>query len=107
MVGDAGGPILGLELLLELGPALLELGGRVGHRSPGGTGGYLYAWSELDVSPWEWFRLGVAAQRTRVFHTPREVIFGPLVGVTVWKLDSRRTGSSPGGARRLSSPPWP
>ena len=46
----------------------------------GGTGGYLYAWSELDVSPWEWLRLGVAAQRTRVFHTPREVIFGPLVG---------------------------
>ena len=98
MVGDAGGPILGLELSLEWGPLSWSVESEWVTDLVGGTGGYLYAWSELAVSPWEWLRLGVAAQRTRVFHTPREVIFGPLVGVTVWKLDFTAYWFQPGGS---------
>lgn len=97
MVGDAGGPILGLELSLEWGPLAWSSQGEWVTDLVGGTGGYLYAWSELAVSPWEWLRLGVAAQRTRVFHTPREVIFGPLVGVSVWKLELSAYWFQPGG----------
>ena len=97
MAGDAGGPILGLELSVEWGPLSWSAQGEWVTDLVGGTGGYLYAWSELAVSPWEWLHLGVAVQRTRVFHTPREVIFGPLVGVTVSKLNFSATWFQPGG----------
>jgi len=101
MVGEAGGPILGLEFSLEWGPLSYSIEGEWVSDLQGGTGGYLYSWSELDVRPWDWLRLGVAAQRTRVFHTARQVVFGPLVGVTVWKLDVSAYWFQPGGTDQL------
>lgn len=41
---------------------------------------FFYNWSELSLAPVEWFRFGVAAQRTRVYQTDREVQPGLLVG---------------------------
>lgn len=97
MAGDAGGPVLGLELSVEWWLLSWSSQGEWVTDVVGGTGGYLYAWSELAVSPWDWLRLGMAVQRTRVFHTPREVILGPLVGVSVWKLDLSAYWFQPGG----------
>jgi len=86
MVGDAGGPIVGLEVSVGWGPLSFSSQDEWVYDVRGG-GGFFYAWTELDVRPWHWLRAGVVAQRTRVFHTQREVVFGPLVGVTVWRLD--------------------
>jgi hypothetical protein len=42
-------------------------------------------------------RAGIVAQRTRLFHTARQVIFGPLLGFTAWKLDFTVYWFQPGG----------
>jgi len=86
MVGDAGGPIVGLEVSLGWGPLSFSSQDEWVYDVRGG-GGFFYAWTELDVRPWHWLRAGVVLQRTRVFHTARELVFGPLIGLNVWKLD--------------------
>jgi hypothetical protein len=41
---------------------------------------YFYSWSELALSPVDWFRLGLVAERTRAYKTDRELQRGFLVG---------------------------
>jgi hypothetical protein len=48
----------------------------------GSEGSFFYNWSELTVAPAEWIRLGLVAQRTRVYESDREVNPGLLVGVS-------------------------
>ena len=45
---------------------------------------YLYAWSELGFRPVEWFRAGLAAQRTRAYGSDRDIQRGPFAQVT-WR----------------------
>jgi hypothetical protein len=97
MFGEVGGPILGLELAVGWGPLSFSSQGEWVTDVQGDTGGFIYVWSELDVRPWQWLRAGMVVQRTRVFHTSREVVFGPLLGVTVWKLDLTAYWFQPGG----------
>jgi hypothetical protein len=97
MFGEVGGPILGLEVALGWGPLSFSSQLEWVTDVQGDTGGFVYVWSELDVRPWEWLRAGVVVQRTRVFNTAREVVFGPLLGVTLWKLDLTAYWFQPGG----------
>jgi hypothetical protein len=48
---------------------------------------FLYNWSEATFTPVEWIRGGLVVQRTRAYHTERDVQRGLLVGVTYGKLD--------------------
>lgn len=48
---------------------------------------FFYSWSELSLSPLEWFRFGLAAQRTRVYKSDRDVQPGFLVGVSCKGVD--------------------
>ena len=48
---------------------------------------FFYNWSELSLAPVEWFRFGMATQRTRAYESDREVQRGPLLGFTWKKLD--------------------
>jgi hypothetical protein len=57
---------------------------------------YFYAWSELNVRPVEWLRAGVALQRTRAHATPREVSWGPVLGLAVWKVEVAAYWFNPG-----------
>jgi hypothetical protein len=41
---------------------------------------FLYNWSELSLSPLEWLRFGLAAQRTRAYRTGLDIQRGVLVG---------------------------
>jgi len=41
---------------------------------------FFYDWSELSLSPVEWFRFGIVAQRARAFETGRDIQRGLLVG---------------------------
>jgi hypothetical protein len=97
LVGDEGGPIVGLNVALAWGPLSFSSEDEWVQVVQGGTVGFFYAWTELDVRPWRWVRGGIVAQRTRLFHTAREIIFGPLVGFNVWKFDLSIYWFQPGG----------
>jgi len=45
---------------------------------------FFYNWSELSLSPVEWFRFGLVTQRTRVYESDRDIQRGVLVGCS-WK----------------------
>jgi hypothetical protein len=47
---------------------------------------FFYNWSELTLAPVEWFRFGMVTQRTRAYHTDRDVQRGLLVGFLYKKL---------------------
>jgi hypothetical protein len=41
---------------------------------------FFYNWSELTLSPVDWFRFGMVTQRTRAYDTDREIQRGVLLG---------------------------
>jgi hypothetical protein len=43
---------------------------------------YTYAWSELGFAAQDWLRIGLAAQRTRIFGEDREIQRGPFAQVS-------------------------
>jgi hypothetical protein len=47
---------------------------------------FLYNWSELSLAPAEWLRFGLVTQRTRAYHTDRDIQRGLLVGLSYKKL---------------------
>jgi hypothetical protein len=51
---------------------------------------FFYNWSEISLSPVEWLRFGLVAQRTRAYETGLEVQRGLLAGVT-WRRVSLTT----------------
>jgi hypothetical protein len=50
-------------------------------------GSFFYTWSELTVSPVDWFRFGLVGQRTRAYRTDVDIQRGLLVGFTYKKID--------------------
>ena len=51
---------------------------------------YLYAWSELGYSPFEWLRVGLAGQRTNAYDSDRDIQRGPFVQFDVASRHGRR-----------------
>jgi len=51
------------------------------------AGNFFYSWNELTYSPAEWFRAGLASQRTRAYQTPLDVQRGFFAGFSYRKLD--------------------
>jgi len=97
LIGDQGGPILALDVALSWGPLFFSSQSEWLWEVQGGKGWFFYTWTELDVRPWPWIRAGIVAQRTRLFQTAREFIFGPLIGFTVWKVQFSLFWFQPGG----------
>jgi len=50
-------------------------------------GSFFYNWSELSVSPVDWFRFGVVGQRTRAYQSAVDIQRGLLVGFSHEKVD--------------------
>ena len=50
-------------------------------------GSFFYNWSELSISPVEWFRFGLVGQRTRAYRTPVDIQRGLLIGFSSKKID--------------------
>jgi|SRR5688572_26281228 len=48
---------------------------------------FFYNWSELSVSPVDWFRFGLVGQRTRVYQTEVDIQRGLLVGFSSKRVD--------------------
>jgi hypothetical protein len=98
LLGDQGGPIGGLEVSLGWGPfSFTSQDEWVWVVQGDKRGGLFYAWIELDVRPWRWVRAGAVAQRTHLYQTARQFIFGPLLGFTVSKVDFTLYWFQPGG----------
>ena len=54
----------------------------------GNSGGsFFYSWSELSLSPVEWFRVGLVGQRTRAYRTDVDIQRGLLMGFSYKKMD--------------------
>jgi hypothetical protein len=50
-------------------------------------GNFFYNWNELTYSPTEWFRVGLASQKTRASQTPLDVQRGFFAGFSYKKVD--------------------
>ena len=50
------------------------------------SGDFFYNWSELSLAPLDWLRFGMVTQRTRTYHTDRDVQRGVLVGLSYKRL---------------------
>ena len=50
-------------------------------------GNFFYNWSELSISPVDWFRFGLVGQRTRAYQTDVDIQRGLLVGFSYKKID--------------------
>jgi hypothetical protein len=48
---------------------------------------FFYNWSELTLSPVDWFRFGMVTQRTRIYDTDREIQRGVLAGFSFKHVD--------------------
>jgi hypothetical protein len=48
---------------------------------------FLYSWSELTLAPAEHWRIGIVAQRTRVYETDFDIQRGLLLGASFGRLD--------------------
>jgi hypothetical protein len=48
---------------------------------------FFYNWSELTLAPVDWFRFGLVTQRTRVYHSDRDIQRGLLVGFSYKMVD--------------------
>lgn len=96
VAGDTDGIIPALEASLEWrrlalyseGEYVIDLGSR--------TDSFLYNWSEASVSVTGWLRAGLVTQRTRAYHTAREIQRGPLVGVNISNIEATLYVFNPG-----------
>lgn len=57
---------------------------------------YIYSWTEVAGYPADWFRAGVAAQRTRAYESELSIQRGVFVGFTYKKFDAAAYVFNPG-----------
>ncbi|HTY43317.1 MAG TPA: hypothetical protein VMH79_15715 [Thermoanaerobaculia bacterium] len=84
VVGDLRGVAPGYELTLTWKAFQLYSEGEYVFDTSDSSGDFFYNWAQLGWSPWEWLSVGLASQRTRVYHTSLDVQRGVFVGFT-WK----------------------
>jgi hypothetical protein len=88
MLGGVFGSVNGVApgVLLSLGWREFALSSQSEYvfDAAGRSSDFGYTWSELSWSPTEWFRTGVAIQRTRAYASPLEVQRGLLAAFT-WR----------------------
>lgn len=85
--GETDGVAPGYEATLTWGMLSLYSEGEYLFDANDSSDSFFYNWSELTLSPVEWLRFGIAAQRTRVYDSDRDIQRGPLVGLTFGAVD--------------------
>lgn len=76
--GTTRGFVPGLEASVAWGSVDFYIEGEYVRSSNDVHESYLYAWTELGVSPFEWLRVGLAGQRTNAYGSEREIQRGPF-----------------------------
>ena len=82
VLGELDGVAVGYEGSLKWRALELYSESEYVFDTSGSEGSFFYNWSELTVAPAEWLRLGLVAQRARVYESDREVNPGLLVGLS-------------------------
>ena len=100
VAGELDGVIPGLELSLTAGPLEFYSEGEYVIDAHDTSNRFLYNWSELSVWPTDWLRVGLVAQRTRVFDEPRDVQRGLLGGVSIGRFEGVAYWFNPGASGR-------
>jgi len=96
LVGQTDAVIPALEADLTIGP--FEAYGEAEYVFDLGDSDskFFYMWSELSVSPFDWLRAGLVTQRTRVYHTERDIQRGLLVGTSLGRFQGTVYFFNPG-----------
>ena len=84
--GDTSGIAPGYEGSLSWSKLELYSEGEYVFDAGSTSDNFLYNWSELTLAPAEWFHFGLVTQRTRVYHTDREIQRGVLAGFSFKRL---------------------
>ena len=82
VAGELDGVAAAAEFSAVLGPVDFYLEGEYVVDVQTSENDFLYSWSELGVTPIAPLRLGLAAQRLRVYQTPLELERGAFLGFT-------------------------
>ena len=85
--GDLEGWAPGYRLSLEHSWFGLASEGEYFFDAHDGDGNYLYSWNEIWGAPNDWFRAGIAVQRTRTYESELTVQRGLFVGFTYKDFD--------------------
>jgi hypothetical protein len=85
--GDTQGIAPGYEVTLGWRRFELSTEGEIVFDADDSSEDFFYSWSELTYAPCDWFRAGVAAQRTRIRSEDSDVEIGPMIGLTYESLD--------------------
>jgi hypothetical protein len=87
IVGDLEGVAPGYRVSLEHAWFGLASEGEYFIDTHDSSGNYLYSWTEVAGSPADWFRAGLAAQRTRAYESDLDIQRGVFVAFTVKRFD--------------------
>ena len=82
--GTTRGFVPGLEASLAWSSVDVYIEGEYVRSSIDLDESYLYAWTELGYSPFEWLRIGFAGQRTNAYGSDRDIQRGPFAQFT-WR----------------------
>jgi len=85
--GDTTGIASGYKLSLSYWKLEFSSEGEFVFDTRDREGSFFYNWSELSVSPVDWFRFGVVGQRTRAYQSAVDIQRGLLVGFSHKKVD--------------------
>jgi len=85
--GDTTGIASGYKLSLSYWKLEFSSEGEFVFDTRDREGSFFYNWSELSVSPVDWFRFGVVGQRTRAYQSSVDIQRGLLVGFSHEKVD--------------------
>ena len=85
--GDLTGIAPGYELSLSWRKLSLSSQSEFVFDTGNSAGNFFYTWTELSYSPVNWFRAGLAIQRTKLYHTNLDLQRGFLVGFNYKKVD--------------------
>ncbi len=80
--GNTTGIAPGWEFTLDYWKLELSSQGEYVFDTRNSEGDFFYTWSELSLAPTEWLRFGLAVQRTKAYHTDRDIQRGLLVGLS-------------------------
>ena len=85
--GDLTGVAPGYNLSLSYQRFTLSSQSEYVFDSGDSSGNFFYTWSELSYAPADWFRAGLAIQRTKAYKSDLDIQRGFLVGATYKSLD--------------------
>jgi hypothetical protein len=87
VVGDTAGVAPGYRCSLSYWKLAFATEGEYVFDTRDSKASFFYNWSELSISPVDWFRAGAAIQRTKLYQSDFDVQRGLLVGVVYKRVD--------------------